>query len=418
MDTEIQTKLMKSFVKVREQTERLCKPLVTEDYVVQSMPDVSPTKWHIAHTTWFFETFLLKPYSAGYKEFNPAYAYLFNSYYVSVGDRHCRQNRGLLSRPTVEDVFLYRQHVDRAMLKFFAKLNDEMYAKLLPLIILGFHHEQQHQELMMMDVKHVFWVNPLRPAYTLHHEDKRVAVPPMTWRQLDGGVTNIGHPDKCFAFDNESPRHRIFVQPCEIASRLITNGEYMAFMEDGGYNRAEFWLSAGFTTIAQEQWNAPLYWIYQDSTWMYHTLSGMRPINPDEPVCHVSFYEADAYAQWAGARLPTEAEWETIASTQPIRGNFVEYQRFHPAPLDVQECQEIQQLYGDVWEWTSDQYRPYPGFKAAPGAVGEYNGKFMCNQFVLRGGCCVTPRDHIRPTYRNFFPPDARWQFGGIRLAL
>lgn len=401
---------------VRSQTERLCEPLVPEDYVVQSMPDVSPTKWHLAHTSWFFETFLLAPHASGYEAFNPHFAYLFNSYYVTVGDRHCRQNRGLLSRPTVAEVYAYRAHVDRAMERFIRSAPASQLAELSAVLEIGLHHEQQHQELMLTDIKHVFWVNPLRPAYHPEPAAPGGALPAMRWVKFDEGTHWVGHDGNGFAFDNESPRHRVFLEPFQLASRLITNGEYRRFIDDGGYQRADLWLSMGWATAQQEGWTAPLYWIQQDGQWLNHSLFGLRPVNDDEPVCHVSYFEADAYARWAGARLPSEFEWEVASESAPIEGNFVERGRHHPAPLS-DDRDGLRQMFGDVWEWTRSAYLAFPGYQPSAGALGEYNGKFMCNQFVLRGGSCATPANHIRRTYRNFFPPDARWQFQGFRLA-
>lgn len=409
--------LASRYREVRALSERLCEPLATEDYVVQSMPDVSPTKWHLAHTSWFFETFLLKPHLRGYAEFDPHFGYLFNSYYVTVGDRHCRQNRGQLSRPTVDEVMRYRAHVDRHMLELLDTMSDPAaHDALAPLIDIGLHHEQQHQELMLTDIKHVFWVNPLRPAYVERASKNALAASSQGfWRRFDAGLRQIGHDGRTFAFDNESPRHTQYVGAFEIGSRLVTNGEYLQFIDDRGYERADLWLSLGWATRQQEQWSAPLYWIHQDGRWLNHTLSGLRPVEADEPVCHVSYFEADAFARWAGARLPTEAEWETVASAHTIEGNFVESGSFHPMPAPGES--EIEQLFGDVWEWTGSAYLAYPGYRPPAGALGEYNGKFMCNQFVLRGGSCATSRSHIRASYRNFFPPDARWQFMGFRLA-
>ena len=400
---------------VRRQTEALCAPLVPEDYVVQSMPDVSPTKWHLAHTNWFFETFVLTPPARGYKAFNPHFAYLFNSYYVTVGDRHCRQNRGLLSRPTVAEVYEYRRHVDQAMLDFLSQSPESQLIELAPVLEIGLHHEQQHQELMLTDIKHVFWVNPLRPTY--RERQIPTATPPaMRWIRFDEGTQWVGHDGIGFAFDNESPRHRVFLESFQLASRLVTNGEYKQFIDDGGYRRPELWLSMGWATARQEQWAAPLYWIQQDGQWLNHALSGLRAVEDGEPVCHVSYFEADAYARWAGARLPSEFEWETASQGVPLEGNFVESENHHPVPL-TGGADGLSQMFGDVWEWTRSAYLPYPGYQPPAGALGEYNGKFMCNQFVLRGGSCATPADHIRRTYRNFFPPDARWQFMGFRLA-
>jgi ergothioneine biosynthesis protein EgtB len=401
---------------VRSQTERVCAPLVPEDYVVQSMPDVSPTKWHLAHASWFFETFLLGPHAPGYQPFNPHFAYLFNSYYVTVGNRHCRQNRGLLSRPTVAEVYAYRQHVDRAMERYIQSAPASQLAELASVLEIGLHHEQQHQELMLTDIKHVFWVNPMRPAYHPEPAAPGGAVPPMRWVKFDEGTHRVGHDGSGFAFDNESPRHRVFLEPFQLGSRLVTNGEYKRFIEDGGYRRADLWLSMGWANVQQEGWAAPLYWIEQDGQWLNHTLFGLRPVNDDEPVCHVSYFEADAYARWAGARLPSEFEWEVASQSAPIEGNFVESGRHHPTPLS-DDREGLRQMFGDVWEWTRSAYLAYPGYQPTAGALGEYNGKFMCNQFVLRGGSCATPGSHIRRTYRNFFPPDARWQFQGFRLA-
>ncbi len=404
------------FRQVRQLTQRLCEPLATEDFVVQSMPDVSPTKWHLAHTSWFFETFLLARHQPGYPLFDPHFAYLFNSYYITVGDRHCRQNRGLLSRPTVADVWRYREHVDAHMERFLNGMSTDAFRELMAVIDLGLHHEQQHQELTLTDIKHVFSVNPLRPAYRPELAPTRAtATSPMRWVGFDAGVREIGFEGSGFSFDNESPRHRIFLEPFELASRLVTNREYRAFINDGGYRRPELWLSAGWSMVEQEQWQAPLYWLDQDGQWTHYTLSGVRAVDDAEPVCHVSYFEADAFARWAGARLATEGEWESAFSTLPIEGNFVEAERYHPVAATGGTSME--QMYGDVWEWTGSAYLGYPGYRPVTGALGEYNGKFMCNQFVLRGGSCATSRSHIRPTYRNFFAPDARWQFSGIRLA-
>lgn len=401
---------------VRRQSERLCDPLVPEDYVVQSMPDVSPTKWHLAHTSWFFETFLLSPHSRGYQPFDPHFGYLFNSYYVTVGDRHCRQNRGLLSRPTVEQVYAYRRHVDAAMEQFISELSPVQLVELGPVIELGLHHEQQHQELMLTDIKHVFWVNPMRPAYQNRLSENAAQASPMRWERFDEGTHWVGHDGSGFAFDNEGPRHRVFLEPFQLSSRLVTNGEYKRFIEDDGYGRPDLWLSMGWAVVQQEQWQAPLYWIKQDGRWLHHTLAGLRPVDDAGPVCHISYFEADAYARWAGARLASEFEWEFASQSSPVEGNFVESARYHPAAL-AEERPGLSQMFGDAWEWTASAYLAYPGYRPPAGALGEYNGKFMCNQFVLRGGSCATPRDHMRRTYRNFFPPEARWQFSGIRLA-
>ena len=406
------------YQRVRRFTEHLCEPLATEDYVIQSMPDVSPTKWHIAHVTWFWETFLLLPALPGYQSLHPQYAYLFNSYYNTLGQRHCRPKRGLISRPTVEETYAYRRYVDEHVLDLVEQLDEGQLTALAPIMTLGLHHEQQHQELMVTDIKHVFSCNPLYPAYVERVPTGTSRVPPVEWVSFPEGVYWIGHEGEGFAFDNEGPRHRQFVQSFQLASRLVTNGEYLAFMEDGGYETPLLWLSEGWATVQQEEWKAPLYWEKRDGRWWMMTLSGLREVDLAEPVCHVSYFEADAYARWADARLPTEAEWEVAAHDVPVEGNFVESGLYHPAPLNATSTAgKLAQMYGDVWQWTQSSYAPYPNFKPGPGAVGEYNGKFMCNQYVLRGGSCATSRSHTRSTYRNFFPTNAQWQFMGIRLA-
>ncbi|MEZ4700031.1 MAG: ergothioneine biosynthesis protein EgtB [Rhodothermales bacterium] len=402
---------------VRAFTEMLCEPLVAEDYVVQSMTDVSPTKWHLAHTSWFFETFVLRPHAAGYTPLHPAYAYLFNSYYVQAGERHCRMQRGLLSRPTVEEVYAYRRYVDEHMAHLMETGNDLLMQDILPLIEVGLHHEQQHQELMLTDIKHVFSINPLYPVYRPYRSRPAGVLPALSWVPFEEGVYPVGHEGDGFYYDNEGPRHRCFAEPFALASRLTTNGEYQAFIEDGGYRRPELWLSAGWATRTEGHWEAPLYWERGDGGWQQFTLSGLQPVDPDEPVTHVSYFEADAFARWAGARLPTEQEWEIAASRQPLEGPFVDAGYYRPVRYAGAEDGPLLQLFGDVWQWTRSPYSPYPGYEPAPGALGEYNGKFMCNQFVLRGASCATSNSHARATYRNFFPPDARWQFSGIRLA-
>jgi ergothioneine biosynthesis protein EgtB len=411
--------LADEFRRVRAFTEKLCEPLDTEDYVVQSMPDCSPTKWHLAHVSWFFETFLLGPNVPGFRSLHPQYTFLFNSYYNAVGERHCRPKRGLISRPTVAETYRYRAYVDGHMLELLTRPNDATLERLAALVELGLHHEQQHQELLVTDLKHMLAANPLHPAYIARDADGAANVPPLRWVHFDGGLAWIGHDGVGFSFDNEGPRHQQFLQPFELASRPVTNGDYIAFMADDGYRRPELWLSAGWGTAQDNDWQAPLYWEQQDGRWFAQTLAGLREVDPAEPVTHVSYFEADAYARWAGARLPTEAEWELASTDVAMDGNFVESGRFHPAPLDVatDDRPGLVRMFGDVWEWTQSSYSPYPGFRPAAGAVGEYNGKFMCNQYVLRGGSCATSRDHIRRTYRNFFPADARWQFMGIRLA-
>jgi len=401
------------FLAIRAFSETLAAPLSPEDQTIQSMPDVSPTKWHLAHTTWFFETFALKPFVAGYRAFDPAYHYLFNSYYEAEGPRHPRPQRGLLSRPGVEEILAYRRHVTGAM----AEALDRPEATNTPLasiVELGLHHEQQHQELLLMDIKHVLSINPLRPAYRADLPRGDGKAPPLAWLPVEGGLVEIGHQGGGFAFDNEGPRHRVWLEPFRLASRLSTCGEYAAFIDDGGYRRPEFWLSAGWAIVQERDWQAPLYWEKRDDAWHVFTLGGLRAMNADEPVCHVSFYEAAAFAKWAGKRLPREAEWERAAVLVAIDGNTAERGALHPrAAVGT----GLTQMFGDVWEWTASPYVAYPGFREPAGAIGEYNGKFMSNQMVLRGGCAVTPPDHMRATYRNFFPSDARWMFGGIRLA-
>ncbi|HEX6927549.1 MAG TPA: ergothioneine biosynthesis protein EgtB [Longimicrobiaceae bacterium] len=405
-----------AYAEVRRFTERLTEGLAPEDMVVQSMPDVSPTKWHLAHTSWFFERFVLMEHLPGYTPLHEMYLYLFNSYYHQAGERHCRDQRGYISRPTVAEVMAYRRHVDEAMSRLLERLDELDRSAIEPLVTLGLHHEQQHQELMLTDIKHVFAVNPLRPAYVADPPaTPRGSTRPLGWVAFEGGLFEIGHGGDGFAYDNEGPRHRQFLQPFELADRLVTCGEYLEFMEDGGYRRPELWLSLGWATVQEKRWTEPFYWERRDGKWMIFTLAGMREVVPEEPVCHLSYFEADAYARWAGARLPTEAEWEVAAASLPIEGNLVDEGWFHPCAAP--DGEGLRQMYGDVWEWTASPYAPYPGFRPAPGAVGEYNGKFMCNQYLLRGGSCATSRSHIRPTYRNFFPPDATWQFTGVRLA-
>jgi ergothioneine biosynthesis protein EgtB len=394
----------------RDRTERLCAALAPDDYQLQSMPDCSPPKWHLAHTAWFFETFILAPRVPGFRLYRPEFAYLFNSYYEAVGDRWPRPARGLLSRPTVADVYAYRRAVDEQMLALLESADDRTVAELVPIAELGLNHEEQHQELLLTDLKHAFGLNPLRPQYAPPGEAPRADATPAEWDFQPAGVRWVGHDGAAFAFDNEGPRHRVFVAAFAIASRPVNNGEYLRFIEDGGYDRPELWLSDGWAARKSAGWAAPLHWHRDGPGFALFTLRGMRPFDPTEPVCHVSYYEADAYARWAGARLPTEFEWETGAGWREVRGNFLDSGRLHPA-------HDGDAYYGNVWAWTASPYVAYPGYRPAAGALGEYNGKFMCNQMVLRGGSCATPAGHVRPTYRNFFPPDARWQFSGLRLA-
>jgi ergothioneine biosynthesis protein EgtB len=401
---------------VRAATMALCETLSPEDCQAQSMDDASPVKWHLAHTSWFFETFILEACARNYASFDPQFRVLFNSYYVTVGDRHPRPLRGLLTRPSLEEVRAYRAHVDEHMLSLLER-PATLSAEQQSVVDLGLHHEQQHQELVLTDLKHLFSCNPLRPAYRHCAPTPRGADTELEWHQYTEGLHWLGHDGVGFAFDNEAPHHRTFVGSFELASRLLTNGELLAFMADGGYTRPDLWLSDGWNVVQESGWTAPLYWEQRDGTWFTMTLAGMRALRPDEPLCHVSFYEADAVARWAGCRLPTEAEWEVAATGGGATGNFVETGLLHPAPATPGRGNTPQQLFGDVWEWTQSPYGPYPGYRPTGGALGEYNGKFMCNQMVLRGGSCATPGSHMRATYRNFFPPAARWQFSGVRLA-
>jgi ergothioneine biosynthesis protein EgtB len=406
---EQSTGLASRYRQVRARTETLAAPLSPEDQTVQSMPDVSPTKWHRAHTSWFFETFLLESELLGYRPFHPAYAYLFNSYYEGVGARYPRPRRGVVSRPGVAEVGEYRRHVDESMGLLLA---DTLSPDVADLVELGLHHEQQHQELLLMDIKHVLSCNPLQPAYTTVKVDEPRDARPAAWIEHDGGLVDTGHCDDTFGFDNEFPRHTSHLEPFVVADRPVTCGEWLAFMDDGGYGRPDLWLSDGWATAQSEAWDAPLYWFKVVDDWWLFTLGGPQLVDPAEPVCHISYYEADAFARWAGGRLPTEAEWEAVAVDRVPEGNLLDLSILHPRPTPSGPS-----LFGNVWQWTSSAYSPYPGFRPAPGAVGEYNGKFMVNQYVLRGGSCVTPADHIRATYRNFFPPSARWPFTGLRLA-
>ena len=409
--------LAERYSHTRQFTEHLCEPLVVEDFVVQSMPDASPTRWHLAHTTWFFETFVLARSEANYRPANAAFQTLFNSYYNSVGEPFPRARRGLLTRPTVAEVFEYRHTVDERMGRLFDRLQRVDSSELARVIELGVNHEQQHQELMLTDIKHMYSCNPLWPAYRpLPASQAPTEAVPCRWSADAGGVVEIGHAGGAFGFDNEFPRHKTFLQPFEIRNRLVTSGEFLEFINDGGYRRPELWLSLGWSMLHEQQWEAPLYWVEREGTWQEFSLGGLQRLNADNPVCHVSYFEADAFARWSGARLPTEAEWERAATGVDIRGSFAESECYHPATLDG-DRDGLAQMYGEVWQWTASPYSPYPGFVPPSGALGEYNAKFMCNQYVLRGGSCATPRSHIRPTYRNFFPPEARWQFTGIRLA-
>ncbi len=410
--------ILERFTAERKWTERLIEPLSAEDCVIQSMPDVSPIRWHIAHTTWFFETFVLRESIPGYKSFHPAFEVLFNSYYNAVGEQFPRSSRGVLSRPTVREILEYRHHVDGSVQELLESGSLENRQEILSRIELGIQHEQQHQELMLADIKHVFSCNPLYPAYQEVEQDSTSisTSPEMTWFSYKGGLKWIGHRGEGFSYDNELPRHRKFVEDFQLAGRLVTNREFLDFIEDGGYSRSELWLSAGWDRSRSEGSRSPLYWRHAQDNWFEFTLGGLQPLSLDQPVCHVSYFEADAYARWSGARLPSEEQWEVAAGDLPVKGNLAQQGHYHPKSARG-KFEEPHQLFGDVWEWTSSSYSSYPGYQSAEGALGEYNGKFMCNQYVLRGGSCATSRFHIRKTYRNFFPPEARWQFTGIRLA-
>jgi ergothioneine biosynthesis protein EgtB len=411
-------KLIQLYGEVRSKTEELCQPLAVEDYVIQSVEDVSPAKWHLAHTTWFFETFILarQPH---YTKFNASYHYLFNSYYQTIGEPYPRIKRGILSRPTVQDVYSYRHVIDQQVTAYLSQLSDREWTEMKPILILGLHHEQQHQELLLMDIKHNFSYDPNFPIYSAHrisHEEKPSA---MEFFEIQGGLIDVGYAGKDFCFDNELPRHAYHLKPFKLATRLVTNGEFYEFIAAKGYEKPDLWLSDGWDLIQKNKWQAPLYWHLIDNKWHIFTLNGLKEMNLNDPVVHVSYYEADAYARFKNLRLPSEMEWEYVVTQQKISvqtGNFLETNILHPRAISNTEA-KLQQLFGDVWEWTMSPYSPYPGYQAMSGALGEYNGKFMNNQMVLRGGSCVTPRDHVRVSYRNFFQPDKRWQFSGIRLA-
>jgi ergothioneine biosynthesis protein EgtB len=399
------------YARVRTDSVAIAAPLSAEDCQVQSMPDVSPTKWHLAHVTWFFEQFVLAGVP-GYRVFHDRYGFLFNSYYYTVGDMHLRPRRGLLSRPSLDEILGYRSHVDEAMADLIQERGDD--PKLAALVTLGLNHEQQHQELMLMDIKHVLSCNPLKPAYREGPGPGTALAPTLGFLPQPGGVQEIGAASECFTFDNETPRHRAWLDPFEIADRPVSNAEYRAFIDDGGYRNNELWLSDGWATVQKEGWDRPLYW--EADLESEFTLHGLEPIDPGAPVCHLSYYEADAYARWAGARLPSEAEWEVVASAEPVAGRFADASRLHPAAAPAAGAGPGR-MFGDVWQWTASGYAPYPGFRPLDGSLGEYNGKFMVSQMVLRGGACVTPAGHVRATYRNFFYPHQRWQFAGARLA-
>lgn len=435
--------LLHLYRSVRELSERLTHHLHPEDCAIQSMADVSPTRWHLAHTTWFFETFILKPLDPNYVSPNDQFEYLFNSYYNSVGQQYPRHLRGLLSRPTLREVWDYRREIDNRLERLLGGgIDDRRWAEMSSTLQLGIQHEQQHQELMLTDIKHVFSCNPLLPNYSdfpdarQSHEPHDVQQPApdqaslghqltlqnLNFFPLRGGIHSVGFEGAGFCYDNETPRHEVLLRDCELAGRLITNGEYLSFVEQGGYRSPSYWLSSGWGTVQAEKWESPLYWFRREELWYEFTLSGLRALDLNQPVCHLSFFEADAFARWADARLPTEAEWEVFAAQYEHEpqayGSFAEDGVWHPQAISGWgDYNGPRQLFGDCWQWTANQYLGYPGYRPAAGAIGEYNGKFMCNQFVLRGGSVATPRNHIRATYRNFFPPEARWQFSGLRLA-
>ena len=419
------SELLASFQNVRQMTKHLCEPLCTEDYVIQSMSDVSPPKWHLGHTTWFYERIILERYAKAYQPYHPQYYFVFNSYYQSLGQRVARDIRGTLSRPTVEEVYNYRAGVEEKLKDLIETIDQQRYSELAELVELGLHHEQQHQELLVTDVKHILASNPLRPIYRVPTDHRLVASPglsPLQFQKIEGGLFEIGATEHGFAWDNERPRHKMWLADFDLMDRLVTCGEYLDFINDGGYRDPLLWLSDGWDTLCVHDWRAPLYWEEHNGDWQIITLSGSRSLVLEEPVTHVSFYEAAAYARWAAKRLPTEAEWERAAllEAQPLEGNFLESGHYHPLAKGCVAGGSgtgLCQMFGDAWEWTASAYLPYPGYQQDRGPLGEYNGKFMSNQMILRGGSCATPRSHIRPSYRNFFHCDKRWQFSGIRLA-
>lgn len=415
-DISRKAELQTRFNEIRAQSENLARGLQPEDQTVQSMPDCSPTKWHLAHVSWFFETFLLVPHLKGYEPAHPQFPFLFNSYYEAAGPRHNRFERGLITRPSVSEVTAYRTHVTGAVNDLIDGADDGLWQKIEEIVDIGNHHEQQHQELILMDILNLFAANPLRPAYRPWKPQEARTGSRLSFVDYPGGVLEIGHDGSGFSYDNESPRHEVLLRPYRLASRAVTNAEWISFIEDGGYARPDLWLADGWARVKSGEFSAPLYWEKTSAGWEAMTLSGQHRIDPDAPVVHVSYYEADAYARWAGKRLPTEAEWEIAARDLPIEGNFADSGYFRPLAA-APPADGPAQIFGDVWEWTQSPYTPYPGYRAAPGALGEYNGKFMSNQMVLRGGCCATPDRHVRATYRNFFYPHQRWQFTGARLA-
>lgn len=408
--------IISRYNEVRQFTHHLVEPLEVEDLVIQPMENASPTKWHLAHTSWFFETFVLAKYQHGFESLHPQYAYFFNSYYLQTGVPFTRAKRGMLSRPTVKQVFEYRAYVDIQIIEFIEGCSEEMWKEASRVMEIGLHHEQQHQELILTDLKYLLAQNPLLPVYKKKSLPEAKDPEVMEWFPFSEGIVEIGNNGDEFTYDNEHPVHRTFVQDFELANRLVTNREYLEFINKGGYTKSELWLDEGWSKVRGEGWQAPLYWFKREGEWMQFTLSGARRVADHEPVTHISYFEADAFARWKGCRLPTEQEWEHACGNLPLDGNFVDNDVMHPVPVQGAGS-GLKQMYGDVWEWTQSSYSPYPGYAPLPGALGEYNGKFMANQYVLRGGSCATSKSHIRKTYRNFFHSDARWQFSGIRLA-
>ena len=421
--TILRAHLADAYRSARILTLKLCQPLSSEDMVVQVEPFASPTKWHLAHTTWFFETFALKPYERRFAWHDEAFPFLFNSYYHTLGRMHARNRRGLITRPTLEETLVYRHEIDDRMMSLIHTGDDATLIELQPIIELGLNHEQQHQELMLTDIKLLLAANPMDVAYRQGNGSPTPNAQgpgPLAWIPFEGGVVEIGHDTESheFAYDNEGPRHRRFLEPFELADRLVTNGEFREFIEAGGYTRPQHWLDDGWSRVSADQWSHPLYWRQRGSEWQEYTLSGWKTLDAAAPACHISFFEADAFARWSGARLPTEAEWEHAAECVSVVGNFLESDRLHPLPSATGgEGAALRQMFGDAWQWTRSAHEPYPGYAPPEGAIGEYNGKFMNNCYVLRGGSCVTSRSHVRRTYRNFFEPGARWQFTGFRLA-
>jgi len=406
----------RAYQEIRKASEDICQPLAIEDMGIQSMNDVSPPKWHLAHTSWFFETFVLKKALAGYQAFHPQFNYLFNSYYQGMGEHHPRPQRGLISRPTFQEVLQYRNFVDEKMMTLLQEMKS--WPDMSHIIEIGLHHEKQHQELLLTDIKHILYTNPLHPVYQKSDNFLPQTLPPLDWVEFTEGLIEIGYHGIGFSYDNEGPRHKRFLEAFQLSNRLITNGEYLEFVESDGYTNPLLWLSDGWDRVQKDQWLSPLYWEKRGGQWWHFTLSGMRLLCSEAPVSHLSYYEAEAYARWQQKRLPTEIEWEYAASFLPnLSGNFLDSHSLQPLPANPKQAKKLQQMFGDVWEWTQSPYSPYPRFQPTLGALGEYNGKFMCNQMVLRGGSCYTPAHHIRNTYRNFFPPHSRWQCSGFRLA-